>query len=75
MTPEEKRLKNLTAQGRLKDLAPEARAEVSREGGLSVSRDLDHMRRIGREGGKKRARDRAEMQRIGALGGKAPRKK
>lgn len=45
------------------------RSERSRKGGLSVSRDRQHMVEIGRKGGQKISADRAHMAEIGRKGG------
>lgn len=47
------------AQGRAHEFTPAEAREAGRQGGIAVSRDREHMARIGRAGGQQRARNRA----------------
>jgi uncharacterized protein len=44
------------AQGRAHTFSKEEAAVAGRKGGLTVSRDREHMSRIGKKGGRKRAK-------------------
>lgn len=50
---------------------PNKRREIARKGGLSVSRNKEHMASIGRKGGETISRDRQHMSEIGERGGRA----
>lgn len=47
--------------------------DIASKGGETVSRDREHMVRIGRKGGEAVSRDREHMARIGRKGGGASR--
>lgn len=47
------------AQGRAHEFTSAEAREAGRQGGIAVSRDRDHMARIGRAGGQQRAKNRA----------------
>lgn len=55
-------------------MSPEIREEVARKGGLTVSRNKQHMSAIGRKGGTSVSANKAHMAMIGRKGGATPRK-
>ena len=54
-------------------ISKEKRTEIARLGGLAVSKNKEHMSKIGRKGGQ--THDRDFFVKIGKIGGKSSRKK
>lgn len=54
-------------------MKPEVRIAVARLGGLAVSKDREHMARIGRIGGMRVSKNREHMAVIGKQGGRLSR--
>lgn len=52
-------------------MTPEERKRISSMGGKAVSKNTNHMQKIGRRGGRKTSSDAEFMSRIGKIGGSA----
>jgi len=59
------------ALGKAHRFTTEEAREAGRKGGVTVSRNREHMADIGRKGGETVSRDRTHMSRIGRKGGSA----
>ena len=60
------------AKGKATKFTSGKAAAAGRKGGASVSRDREHMAKLGSLGGVKVSRDRAYMSELGRRGGAAP---